>query len=66
MVRQCHITVSDKCQPGHVQDRKKGRLEGMEGKLNGNYLRLIPELCLETKVIGKFKMAAGDVINIRG
>jgi hypothetical protein len=31
----------------------------MEDKRNGNYLRLIPRLCL------KFKMAAGDVISIR-
>jgi hypothetical protein len=27
-------------------DRKRGRLEGMEGKLNENYLRIIPGLCV--------------------
>ena len=35
--------------------------------MEGNYLRLIPGLCLEdNKLIGKFKMATGDVISIRG
>jgi hypothetical protein len=38
-------------------------MEGMEGKLNGNYLLLIPGLCLENKLIGEFRMAAGDVIS---
>ena len=40
----------------------------MEGKLNGNYLRLIPGLYLEDRneLIGKFKMAVDDVISIRG
>jgi hypothetical protein len=27
-----------------------GRGEGMEGKLNGNYLRLIPGLCVEDRM----------------
>ena len=38
----------------------------MERKLNGNYLRLISGLCVEENDLGKFKMAAGDVISIRG
>jgi hypothetical protein len=40
----------------------------MEGKLNGNDLRLISMQCLEDrmKLIGMFKIAAGDVITIRG
>ena len=42
-------------------------MEGMERKLNGNYLRLIPGLCLEeNEFIGEFKMAVDDVISIRG
>jgi hypothetical protein len=35
--------------PKWVQNRKEGGVEGMEGKLNGNYLRLIPGLCLENR-----------------
>ena len=34
---------------GRVQDRHRGGVEGREGKLNVNYLRLIPALCLEDK-----------------
>jgi hypothetical protein len=30
--------------------RKWGGVEGMERKFNGNYLRLIPGLCLEDKI----------------
>ena len=38
----------------------------MEGKLNVNYLRLIPGLCLDdNEIIGQFKMAADNVISIR-
>jgi hypothetical protein len=47
----------------------------MEGKLNGNYLRLIPGLCLaevntramfrgQNELIGEFKMVVGDLISI--
>jgi hypothetical protein len=32
-----------------LRERKVGGEEGMERKLNGNYLRLIPGLCLEDK-----------------
>ena len=32
-----------------LQDRKGGGVEGMEEKINGNYLMLIPGLCLEDK-----------------
>ena len=32
--------------PGGLQDRK---VEGMEGKLNGNHPRLTPRLCLEDR-----------------
>ena len=35
----------------------------MEGNLKGNYLRLIPGL---EELVGKFKMAAGDKVSIRG
>ena len=44
------------------------REEGIEGNLKGNYMRLRPGLCLrgENELIGKFMMAAGDVISIRG
>ena len=37
----------------------------MEGNLN--YLRLMPGLCLEDRknLVGKFKMAAGDMVSIR-
>ena len=49
--------------PERVQDRKG---EGVEGNLNGNHLRLIPGLYREqNKLIGEFKMAAGDVISVR-
>ena len=30
-----------------VEHWKRGGVEGMEGKLKGNYQRLVPELCLE-------------------
>ena len=36
-----------KVPPYMVQDRKGGGVEGMERKLNGNHLMLIPGLCLE-------------------
>jgi hypothetical protein len=50
-----------------VYVRKGGGVKGMEEKLNGNQMRLIPGLCLEdNEFIGKFKMLAGDVISIRG
>ena len=51
-----------------MQDRKKGGVEGMEGKLNGNHLRLITGLCLEDRMnlLGELKMAAVDVISIKG
>ena len=29
---------------------KEGGVKGMEGKLNGNYLRLISGLCLEVRM----------------
>jgi hypothetical protein len=45
-----------------IARQERGR--GWREKLNGNYLRLIPGLCLE-ELIGKFKMAVGDVISIR-
>ena len=48
--------------PGWVQDMKRG---GVEGKLNGNFLRLIPGLFGKNKLIGRFKMAAGDVIKMK-
>ena len=36
------------------------------GKCKGNYLRLMPGLCLEDRMQGKFKMAMGDMVSIRG
>ena len=33
--------------PGWSRHRKREGVEGMERKLNGNYLRLIPRLCVE-------------------
>ena len=39
----------------------------MEGDLKGNYLRLMPGLCLENnELVGKFKMAAGNMVSIWG
>ena len=38
----------------------------LEGKVSGDYLRLLPGLYLEDESVGKFKMVAGDVISIRG
>ena len=35
--------------PEWVQDRKGGGVEGMEGNLNGNHLRVTPGLCLEDR-----------------
>ena len=32
-----------------LQDRKRGRVGGLEGKLRGDYLRLLPGLCLEDR-----------------
>ena len=40
--------------------------EWMEGNLKKKILRLIPGLCLEDELVGKFKMAAGDMVCIRG
>jgi hypothetical protein len=37
--------------PGRVQDRKSEGMEGMDEKLNGNYLMLIPTLCLEDTLL---------------
>ena len=39
---------------------------GMEGKLNGNHLMLIPGLGLKDrmKLIGEFKMPVGDVVSL--
>ena len=54
---------------GWVQDRKRGGVQDMEGKLNGNYLKVIPRLCLkrgQNELIGNFQMVSGDVISIRG
>jgi hypothetical protein len=42
------MTVPSKRHQG--RNRKKGEVEGMEGKLNGNYVRLIPRLCLEDRM----------------
>ena len=41
------------CKDGATRERRGRRedLEGMEGKLNGNDLRLIPGLCLEDRLI---------------
>ena len=52
---------SEEC---HQSRCKTGR---GEGKLNGNHLRLIPGLYLEdkNKLIGEFKIVAGDGISIR-
>ena len=36
-----------KVPPEWVRDRKEG---GVEGKLNGNHLKLIPGLCLEDRM----------------
>ena len=38
----------------------------MEGNLKGDYLRLMPGLCLEDRMNYKLKMAAGDMVSIRG
>ena len=40
----------------------------MEGKLNGNYLKLIPGLWLEelNELISEFKRLVGDKISIKG
>ena len=39
----------------------------MEGNLKGNYLRLITGLFRrQNELVGKFKMAAGDMDSIRG
>ena len=33
-----------------VRDMKREGVEGLEGKLNGNRLRLIPGLCLDNRM----------------
>jgi hypothetical protein len=39
----------------------------MVGNLKGDYLRLMPGLCLEdNKLVGKFKMTVGYMVSIRG
>ena len=38
-----------KVPPGQLHDSKEGKVEGMNGKLNKNHLRLIPGLCLEDR-----------------
>jgi hypothetical protein len=60
MVKMSHESFK-KVPPEWVRDRKGG---GVEGNLNGNYLRFVSRR--QNKLIGKFKMAAGDVISIRG
>ena len=39
-----------KVPPSGLRDRKGEGVEGMEGKLNGNYMKLIPGLCLEDRM----------------
>ena len=43
-----HVIVSSNRKLG--RKKRKGLVEGMEGKLNGNYLKLIPGLCLEERM----------------
>ena len=37
--------------PEAVRDRKGGGVEGIKGKFNGNYLMLMPGLCLEDRTM---------------
>ena len=52
--------------PAELRDRKGGGVEGMEGKLNGNHLRLIARVVSrgQNELIGEFKMVAGDSLEI--
>ena len=60
--RYQHVTVLSKSHQGEGT----GRTEGMERKLNGNYLRLISRQCRgQNELIGEFKIAE-DVIGIGG
>ena len=45
-----------------VQGGKGGEVEEMNGKLNANHLRSTGQ----NELIGKFKMAGGSVISIKG
>jgi hypothetical protein len=50
-----------------VARQEAGKGGGLERKLNGDYFRLISGMSRgQDKLMGKFKMAAGDVVNIRG
>ena len=52
--------------PGWAQDRKRGGMEGMEGKLNEiSEVNTRAVFRGQNKLTGEFKMAAGDVINFR-
>ena len=60
--RWCHVTVLSKSHQG--RNRKKRRVEGTEGIFKGNYTRALSRG--QNKLIGEFKMVAGDVISIVG
>ena len=57
------MSICERCHKGIARQEmeKSGRLEG---KLSGDYLKAVSRG--QSKLVGKFKMAAGDVISIRG
>ena len=55
-----------KVPPELVRDRKRGGVEGMEGKLISSEVNTRAVSRGQKELIGEFKMAAGDVISIRG
>ena len=54
--------------PGGCKRGRSGGEEGMDGKLNGNYLSFNTRAVNrgQNELIGEFKMVVGDVSSIRG
>jgi hypothetical protein len=65
-VKWHHVSVYETCHQGVVR-QEAGKGEGLEGKLSGDYLRLGARAVSrgQDELVGKFKMAASEVISIR-
>ena len=47
-VKWCHVFMKGATRG--LRDRKQEKVGGLEGKLSGDYLKLIPGLCLEDRM----------------
>ena len=49
MAKMAPLECFGELPPGRLGEGKELGVEGMEGKMNGDHLRLIPGLCLEDR-----------------